>query len=393
MSWREMFGPRARTVETVFPAEKDLDRLLGTKRPLRVKFGIDLTSTSVTIGNEIPLRILARFQELGHTAVLILGDFTTLVGDPSGRDKTRPVLSPEQVEANGATWLGQIGKVLDVKRAEVRRNSEWLAKLTPAEMVRLAGQLTVAQMLERESFAKRYAEGTPIHLHEFLYCLFQGYDSVAVRSDVELGGTDQTFNLNIGRVIQKHAGMASQACVINPLLEGIDGSAKMSKSLGNAIGLDTPPKDMFGLATRVPDALVGKYFRLATDVADAEIERLLKGDVWTAKKTMAEAIVARHYGAEAGRAEREAFERVFREGELPEDIPDCPIDVAAAWSATTLVRTAFGVSGAEARRLVEQGAVTLEGARLADPLAEVKVKGGEVLRAGKRKFARLVPKR
>ncbi len=389
MSWREALGPKARTIESVFPSEPDLDRLLATKRPLRVKLGIDLTSTSVTIGNEIPLRILGRFQELGHTAVLILGDFTALVGDPSGKDKTRPVLTPEEVDRNGATWLAQIGKVFDVPRAEVRRNSEWLARLGPAEILRLAGQLTVAQMLERDSFAKRLADGNPIHIHEFLYCLLQGYDSVAVKSDIELGGTDQTFNLNVGRTIQKHAEMRSQVCVINPLLEGIDGSAKMSKTLGNAIGLDAPPKDMFGLATRVPDALVGRYFRLATDVPDAEIERVLAGDIWAAKKAMAEALVARHYGAQAARAEREEFERVFRDRELPEEIPEHAIDVRSAWTAGSLVRAVFGLSGAEARRLVEQGAVTLDGARLDDPLAQVKIRGGEVLRAGKRKFAKL----
>lgn len=389
MSWRDTFGPKARTVESIFPSEKDLDRLFALKRPLRVKLGLDLTATSVTIGNEIPLRILGRFQELGHTAVLILGDFTALVGDPSGKDKTRPVLTPEKVEENGATWLQQIGKVFDVKRAEVRRNSEWLSRLAPAEIVRLAGQLTVAQMLERDSFAKRYAEGAPIHLHEFLYCLLQGYDSVAVTSQIELGGTDQTFNLNIGRAVQKSAGLPSQVCVINPLLEGVDGSAKMSKSLGNSIGLDAPSKDMFGLATRVPDALVGKYFRLATDVPDAEIERLLAGDIWAAKKAMAEALVARHHGADVGRREREEFERVYRDKELPEEIPEHPLDVAAAWSAGGLVRAVFNLSGAEARRLVEQGAVTLDGARLLDPLAAVRVRGGEVLRAGKRKFAKL----
>jgi tyrosyl-tRNA synthetase len=388
MSWRARFGPLARTIESVFPSEADLDGLFALGRPLRVKLGIDLTSTSVTIGNEIPLRILGRFQELGHTAVLILGDFTTLVGDPSGRDKTRPVLTPEEVERNGATWLGQIGKVFDVSRAEVRRNSEWLARLGPAEMLRLAGQLTVAQMLERDSFAKRLAEGSPIHIHEFLYCLLQGYDSVAVRSDIELGGTDQTFNLNVGRTIQKHAGLKSQVCVINPLLEGIDGSAKMSKSLGNAIGLDTAPKDMFGLATRVPDALVGKYLSLATDVPDAEIAKLLQGDVWSAKKSMAEAIVARHYGTEAARREREEFERVFRDRELPEDIPEHAVD-ASAPTAVALVREVFGLSGAEARRLIEQGAVTLDGARLADPLAPLALKGGEILRAGKRRWSTL----
>jgi tyrosyl-tRNA synthetase len=216
---------------------------------------------------------------------------------------------------------------------------------------------------------------------------------VAVQSDIELGGTDQTFNLNVGRTIQKHANLPPQVCVINTLLEGIDGSAKMSKSLGNAIGLDTLPKEMFGLATRVPDALVGKYLRLATDVADPEIDRLIRGDIWSAKKAMAEALVARHYGTEAGRREREEFERVFRDRELPEEIPEHPIDLDAAWTATSLVREAFQVSGAEARRLVEQGAVTLDDARLKEPLAPLKVRGGQVLRAGKRRFAKLVARR
>ena len=390
MRWRERFGHLARTVEAVLPQERDLEALLDAVRPLRVKLGIDVTSTQVMIGNEIPLRLLRRFQELGHTAVLILGDFTTLVGDPSGRDKTRPVLTREQVEANGATWLAQLGGILDLDRAEVRRNSEWLAALTPYDLVRLAGQMTVAQMLERDSFAQRHASGAPILLHEFLYCLFQGYDSVAVRADVELGGTDQTFNLYVGRTVQKALGQEPQACVVNALLEGVDGGRKMSKSLGNAIGVDTPARDMFGLATRVPDALVRRYLELATDLPDARIAELLAGDVWEAKKAMAEALCARHHGAAAAARERAEFERVFRAGELPEEIPAHRVarNPAPAWA---LVRDAFGVSGAEARRLVEQGAVTLDGERLSDPAAEVRVGGGEVLRAGKRRFARLQP--
>ena len=282
MSWREKFGHLARTIDTVFPGEKELEELLALGRPLRVKLGLDITSTQVTIGNEIPLRILGRFQELGHTVVLILGDFTTLVGDPSGRDATRPVLQPDDIERNFATWLDQIGSLLDLDRIEVRRNSEWLGKLTTQELVQLAGQLTVAQMLERDSFSKRYKAQTPIHLHEFLYCLFQGYDSVAVKSDVELGGTDQLFNINMGRTLQKNAGQRPQVCITNPLLEGIDGAQKMSKSLGNAIGIREAPRDMFGLATRVPDELVGKFLRLATDVPDAEADEWLAGDIWEA---------------------------------------------------------------------------------------------------------------
>jgi len=386
VSWRERFGRMARTVETVFPSEGDLERLLALGRPLRVKFGIDLTSTQVTIGNEIPLRILGRFQQLGHTAVLILGDFTTLVGDPSGRDKTRPVLSPADVERNGATWLAQLGGLLDLSRAEVRRNSEWLGKLTTEEVLRLTGQLTVAQMLERESFAQRHAEGTPIHLHEFLYCLLQGHDSVVVRADIELGGSDQTFNLNVGRTLQKNAGMAPQVCVINPLLEGVDGSAKMSKSLGNAIGVGTAAKDMFGLATRVPDALVGKYLRLATDLSDAEIDTLLSGDIWAAKRAMAEALTARHWGADAARGARGEFERVFRDRERPAEMPEYALPAPGPLPAAHLVRDAFGLSGSEARRLVEQGSAALNGAALTDPLLPIDPKEGDILNVGKRRW-------
>lgn len=389
MSWRERFGQLARTIETVFPHERDLEELLALGRPLRIKLGLDLTSTQVTIGNEIPLRIMGRFQELGHTPVLILGDFTTLVGDPSGRDKTRPQLSVEEVDRNGATWLTQIDGLIDVSRAEVRRNSEWLGRMNSHEMLALAGQLTVAQMLERASFAKRYGEGTPIHIHEFLYCLLQGHDSVAVEADLELGGSDQTFNLNIGRTLQRNAGQKPQVCVINPLLEGVDGSMKMSKSLGNAIAVDAEPRDMFGLATRVPDELVGKYLRLATDATDEEIESLLAGDIWNAKKSMAEHLTARHYGVEAGARERGGFERVFKRKELPDEIAEFAV-AGGRTPLGNLVRDAFHLSGGEARRLVQQGAVSLDGAKLTDPLAEVRVSGGEILKAGKRRYARLV---
>ena len=387
MTWREQFGQLARTVEAVFPGDRDLDALFGLNRPLRVKLGLDITSPSVTIGNEIQLRNLRRFQELGHVPVLILGDFTTLVGDPSGRDKSRPQLTREQVAKNEQTWKDQIGGVLDLARVEIRHNSEWLGRLGSEEILKLAGQLTVAQMLERDSFKQRFAARNPIHLHEFLYCLFQGYDSVAVEADIEMGGSDQTFNLNIGRTLQKNAGLPPQVCLTTPLLEGVDGSMKMSKSLGNAIGLDSPPKDMFGLATRVPDGLVERYFVLATDVPDEEIATLLAGDIWEAKKTMAEGLTARHYGADVGRREREEFERVFKHKELPEDIPEHVVESGV--TAAVLVRDVFGLSGGEAKRLIKQGAVTLDGELLSDPNAAVAVEGGEVLRAGKRRFARL----
>ncbi len=389
MSWREEFGQLARTIDTVFPGENELEAKLALGRPLRVKFGIDITSTSVTIGNEIPLRILDRFAEMGHEATLILGNFTTLVGDPTGKDKTRPVLTAEDVERNGQSWLDQLSGIIDLERMEIRRNSEWLAALTPQDFIRLTGQLTVAQMLERESFSKRYREQSPIHLHEFLYCLLQGYDSVALQSDIELGGTDQTFNLNIGRILQRHAGQEPQVCVINTLLEGVDGHKKMSKSLGNAIGLDTEPKDMFGLATRVPDEIVRKYMELATDLSGDEIDALLAdGNIWKAKKTMAGAIVARHYGAEIAVKEHQEFERIFAKKETPDDMPDVKIDANPATPVDWL-RTAFDLSGGEAKRLIKQGAVSLDGAKITDAQTPVAIAGGEVLKAGKRKFARL----
>jgi len=388
MSWRDAFGPLSRTIDTVFPAERDLDALFALGRPLRVKYGLDITSPEVTIGNEIGLRVMGRFQEMGHTPVVILGDFTTRVGDPSGRDKTRPTLTAEQIGDNEAGWLDQMRMIFDVDSAEVHHNSEWLGAMTLDGVIALAGQLTVAQMLERDSFSKRFSENSPIHLHEFLYCLLQGHDSVAVRADIELGGNDQLFNLNMGRTLQKNAGQRTQVCVTWPLLEGVDGSKKMSKSLGNAIGIATEPKDMFGLATRVPDELVQTYFELATDVSDDAIAKLLAGNIWEAKKRMATALVARHYGDEIGTREREEFERVFRKKELPDDIPEFAAPSPSGVQA--LVRDAFGFSGGEARRLIQQGAVSLDGERVDDPKASVSFEPGAVLKAGKRKYASLV---
>ena len=388
MSWRATFGQLSRTIDTVFPGEEELDALFALGRPLRVKYGLDITSTDVTIGNEIGLRVLGRFQELGHVPVVILGDFTTRVGDPSGRDKTRPPLTAEQIAENEAGWLDQMRTIFDVDAGEVLHNSDWLAPMTFDEVIALASQLTVAQMLERDSFSQRFAAKTPIHLHEFLYCLLQGHDSVAVKADIELGGNDQLFNLNMGRTLQKNAGQKPQVCVTWPLLEGVDGSKKMSKSLGNSIGIATPPTDMFGLATRVPDELVRKYFELATDVSDDEIQALLDGDVWEAKKRMATALVARHYGGEAGARERDAFERVFKKKELPDDIPD--FAAASPAGATQLVRDAFGISGGEAKRLIQQGAVSIDGEKVNDPAATIEFESGAVLKAGKRRFVRLV---
>src|SRR5262245_35893117 len=300
---QELLGPLVRTVESVFP-EKELVQKWRRGKPLRVKFGIDPTSTSVHVGNGIPLWNLRHLMDLGHKAVLIVGDYTATVGDPSGKDKTRPMLTLAQVEANFASWKEQIAKILDLGKVEVRRNSEWFAKMSFLEVLALTDRMNVQQMMERENFAERWKSQTPISVREFLYCLMQGWDSVMVDADVELGGTDQTFNLTVGRRLMEQMGKEPQVCLISPLIEGTDSQAKMSKSLGNAIGLSEPPKDVFGKSMRVSDALLPKFLRLTTDLPDDRIAALLAGHPMEAKLAYAEALTARYHGAEAGRRER-----------------------------------------------------------------------------------------
>jgi tyrosyl-tRNA synthetase len=391
---RERLASLARTVETVIP-EEDLLRKLERGKPLRCKLGIDATATTIHVGNGIPLWNLRRLQDLGHTAVLILGDTTALVGDPSEKDKTRPMLTEAQVEANLETWLDQIGKILDLGRAEIRRNSEWFRGMTFHESLELANRMTVQQMMERDSFQKRWQANTPISVREFLYCLMQGWDSVMVRADVELGGTDQTFNLGVGRRLMEQMNLEPQVSLISPLLEGTDGSAKMSKSLGNCIGLADPPKEIFGMAMRIPDALLAKYLNLATDLPDDEIRSLLEGPPMQAKMRMAEALVARYHGAEAGSREREEFVRVFSKRDLPTDVPEVRRGAAGEdglWWIVDLVKACgFAPSTGEARRLIEGGGVHLGETAVTDWHARVRLEGGEVLRVGRRRHARLVP--
>ena len=385
-----LLGPLARTVETVVP-EGDLVRKLRRGRPLRVKFGIDPTATSVHVGNGIPLWNLRRLQDMGHQAVLIIGDYTALVGDPSGKDKTRPMLTPAQVEDNVATWMAQLGRIVDLSRAEVRRNGEWFSKMSFLDVLALVDRMTVQQMLERDSFEKRFAEGRPISIREFVYCLMQGWDSVEVRADVELGGTDQTFNLGVGRRLMEQQGLEPQVAVISPLVEGIDGQAKMSKSLGNSIGLSDETKDMFGKTMRIADALLPKYLRLLTDLPDAEIEALLAPGVnpRDAKLRLGEALVARYHGADAGRREREEFLHVFSEKRLPAEIPTVTLPAGAVSILDLVVACGFAASKGEARRLVGQGGVALDDVVVKDLGAQVAVKDGAILRVGSRRYARL----
>jgi tyrosyl-tRNA synthetase len=390
---REAFGLQARCVESVIP-EADLVKKLASGRTLRCKLGLDPTSTSVHVGNAIQLWNLRRLQDLGHTAVLILGDYTATVGDPSGLDKTRPMLTTEQIEHNMATWLDQIAHVLDMDRVEVRRNSEWFSTMTFLEVMELANRMTVQQMMERDSFEKRWAKHEPISVREFLYCLMQGWDSVQIEADVELGGTDQTFNLTVGRRLMEQAGMEPQVALIGPLLEGTDGSEKMSKSLGNAIGLQDDPKDVFGMAMRVSDELMPKYMRLTTDFADECIDELLAGNPMEAKLTMAEGLVARYRGPEEGARQREEFVRVFSRREAPTEMPEVavgdPGDDGLFWIVDLLRTCGFAASTSEARRLVEGGGVRVDEEVVGDWRARLAIEKSVVLRVGRRKQARLV---
>ncbi|MFW6107511.1 MAG: tyrosine--tRNA ligase [bacterium] len=379
-------------------AEEELREKLAAGRPLRVKLGVDPTAPDIHLGHTVVLRKLRHFQDLGHTAVLIIGDYTAMVGDPSGRSKTRPQLSYADVEANAQTYVDQVSRVLRSDRLQVVRNGQWFRKMTFLEVLRLASKMTVARMLERDDFARRYAEGSPISLHEFLYCLMQGRDSVEVQADVELGGTDQTFNLLVGRTLQRDAGQSPQVCITTPILPGLDGTEKMSKSLGNHIAVADPPggpDGMFGKVMSIPDALMRDYFILLTDVPLDEVDRLLAGHPRDAKVRLATEIVSFYHSPQAAREAAAEFDKVFRRGELPEDMPTRrlePADLAddgRIWIVRLVLASGFAPSASQARRLVTQGAVTLDGQKITDPEAHVEVADGQVLRVGKRRFAQL----
>jgi len=381
-----------------------LEEKLSLDRPLRVKLGIDPSRPDLHLGHAVVLRKLRHFQDAGHVAVLIVGDFTGRVGDPSGQSETRPFLTEDEIETNATTYLEQAGRVLDVSSAEVRRNSEWLGEMTMADVLRLTSAYTVARMLERDDFRKRYEEGKPISVVEFLYPLMQAMDSVAVRSDVELGGTDQTFNLLVGRDIQRAYGQDPQVVLTMPLLEGIDGERKMSKSFDNWVALTDPPEEMFGKLMRIPDHLVTKYLLLAADLDPWEVARIEAGMVDGSvkpveeKRRMARAIVDLHHGSGAGGEAERRFDRVHRERQVPERIEEADIPAEAAkgenglvWLPQLMATLGLATSKSAARRLIEQGGVRLDGEPVTDasveyPLGELK---GKVLQVSRRRFLRL----
>lgn len=373
---------------------EDLRARLRAGRPLRVKLGVDPSSPDLHLGHAVQLRYLRRLQDLGHQAVLIIGDATAMVGDPSGKNVTRPQLSREQCQANARTYFEQAALVLDMPRVEVRWNSEWFGRMGFMDAIRLGAFMTVARMLERDTFAERLKAGTPIGLHELLYPLMQARDSVEVAADIEIGGTDQTFNLLVGRDLMREAGLAPQVCVTLPILPGLDGVQKMSKSLGNFIALTEAPREMFGKAMSIPDALMGDYFRLATAEPAARVAQLLAGPPRAAKAALARAIVAQYHGAAAAGAAEEEFDRVFRDRGLPDEVPASRLDPSlveadGVWIVRVLQALELADSASAARRLLREGGVRVDGERVEDEQARLPRGARVLLQVGKRRFHRV----
>jgi len=375
-----------------------LERSYRTGKPLIVKLGCDPSRPDLHLGHAVVLRKLRQFQDLGHQAVLIIGDFTAMIGDPTGRSKTRPALTLEETRANGRTYFEQAAKILDPERTIIRYNSEWLGRMTFRDVIELAAKYTVARMLERDDFEKRYKAGEPIGIHEFLYPLAQAMDSVEIQADVELGGTDQRFNLLVGRDIQQAYGQEPQVCLLMPILEGTDGVEKMSKSLDNYIGITEPPEEMYGKVLSIPDHLIYRYFELATDIPTEELpakKEFAERDPRNAKHELAWTIVRMYHGEEAANRAREHFERTIIRGEAPEDLEPfrpTPDEGSRIALVNLIVQAELASSKSEARRLIRQGAVSIDGERITDEYLEIDLaqRAPFVLKVGKRRFARVV---
>jgi tyrosyl-tRNA synthetase len=370
-----------------------LARSRATGVPLRIKLGLDPTAPDIHLGHTVVLNKMRQLQDLGHTVIFLIGDFTSMIGDPSGRNTTRPPLTREQIEANAATYYAQASRVLDPARTEIRYNSEWCDPLGARGIIQLASRYTVARMMEREDFTKRFKNGVPIAVHEFLYPLMQGYDSVALRADLELGGTDQKFNLLVGRELQKEYGQEPQCILTMPLLEGLDGVEKMSKSKNNYIGITEPPNEMFGKLMSISDTLMWRYYDLLSLRPAAEIEAL-RAEVQAgrnprdAKVMLAQEIVARFHSQRAAEEALAAFEARFRDGVLPENMPEVRVGPAPMGILKVLREAGLAASASEAQRNVEQGGVRIDGQRIEDKSLQLSA-GTYVMQVGKRKFARV----
>jgi tyrosyl-tRNA synthetase len=385
------------TVEIVPENEliQKLELSFSTNTPLRIKLGCDPTRPDLHLGHSVILRKMRQFQDLGHHCILIIGDFTGMIGDPSGQNKTRPSLTIEEVRANGKSYFEQASKILDPEKTEIVYNADWLSPMRFEDVIRLASKYTVARMIERDDFTKRYNANEPISLHEFLYPLAQGQDSVHLRSDVELGGSDQKFNLLVGRYLQKEDGQEPQVCLMMPLLVGTDGSNKMSKSYDNYIGLDEDANNMYGKALSIPDDLIYSYFELVTDVPIEELSSIrekAKNDPRNAKHDLALAITTLYHGESAAQGARNHFEQTVINKEIPDDLPEFEIDANEPHKLIQVItNVGFSPSNGEARRLIQQGGVSIDGETINDIQYELTLNEGQqiVMKVGKRKFCRL----
>lgn len=392
----EQLSILTRGVVDIVPFEdfkNKLERSYKENKPLRVKFGADPSAPDLHLGHTVVLRKLRQFQQLGHHVIFLIGDFTGMIGDPTGKSTTRKRLSREEVLANAETYKTQIFKILDPEKTEIVFNSSWCANMNFADVLDLTARYTVARLLEREDFGKRYREGKPISLIEFMYPLIQGYDSVALRADVELGGTDQTFNLMVGRELQKEYGQESQVIMTMPILEGTDGQQKMSKSLGNYIGINEPPSQIFGKIMSIPDTLILKYFELLTDVSPDTLKRYEKemkegANPRDYKVLLAKEIVSFYYSASEAEACHEEFERIFRQGGTPDEMPEFRLS-APMTLIEVLVQSATLPSKSEVRRMLQQHAVSIDGERVSEEGFVLQPGQERIIKVGKRKFLKV----
>ncbi len=388
-----------RGTSEIIPEEEliqKFEKSLKENKPLNIKLGCDPTRPDLHLGHSVVLRKLAQFQELGHTAILIIGDFTAMIGDPSGRNATRPPLTMEEAKENAKSYWEQARKILDPEKTKIVYNSEWLGKMNFNEVIQLASKYTVARMLERDDFTKRFKSGIPISMHELLYPLAQAMDSVAIKSDVELGGTDQKFNLLVGRDIQREHGLEPQVILTMPLLVGTDGTEKMSKSYGNYIGIDDLPKDIYGKSLSIPDELIYTYYELATDVTSDELNEIKKKlddpntNPRNIKRALARKFVEMYHSKEAAIKAEEEFDKIFINKGIPDDIPELKLTEQEIGIIDLIMSANFAPSRGEARRLIVQGGVSIDGEKVTDPKAIISINNGNVLKVGKRKFVKLV---
>ena len=363
-----------------------LEKSLASGTPLRVKAGFDPTAPDLHLGHTVLLRKLKHFQDLGHTVIFLVGDFTGMIGDPSGRSATRPPLSPEEIMRNAKTYMAQVYKILSSKTTEVRFNSEWFDKMKSADWIRLAAKFTVSQMLEREDFHKRFQEEKPIAMHELLYPLAQGYDSVALKADVELGGTDQKFNLLMGRELQRSFGQESQVVLTTPIIEGLDGVQKMSKSLGNAIGIQEAPLEMYGKLMSISDEMMWRYYELLTDVQVAEIEKLkLESHPMESKKDLARRVISDFHSAEAAAKAAEDWAKQFQKGGVPDEVEEVEVEAAGSIKLDKLlVKAKLAESGSDAVRKLKQKSVRVNGEVVSDPTTSIPASGQVTLQVGRK---------